>query len=223
MCHQAELRRVRGFRPKAGTPPPPHVPLVSNCKFVGRRGRSPCPVSRAGLALKGAPGVETEPSSRSTWVGRGRRGPVFPFSPGPKGTHWPHLEPSVCQSPALEKAQGTVPGRLRSERPVPPGRERGRQAAPGVSPVREPRRWPSPDTALPQEGPALWPGAEPVTAASAHRGWALDMSPGHGPWLGSGEGRPLPGADRFSVCSTVQGGPSASPTGALAVVSCSVL
>lgn len=136
---RAEKDEGSVFQPESQDPSPrpgPHT--ITSYAFAGRpgqSGRSPCPRTGGSPALAGGPGVETVPSLRSTWVGRGMRDPVFPFSSGPKGTHWPHLELRLCQHSALQKAQGTVPSRLRSERPVPPGCERGRRAAPGGSPA----------------------------------------------------------------------------------------
>lgn len=116
------------------------------------------------------------------WVGGGRRAPVFPFSPGPKGAYWPPWS----QSPALEKARGTAS--------VPPGvTGDAKQCQAGVA---RPRRGAAPGGACPVAG-------DGACRSSLCPPW---VGPGHGPWLGGGEGRPLPGADCSSACSAVQGG-----------------
>lgn len=109
--------------------------------------RSPRPVSRADLALRGAPGVEAEPPLEEH-VG-GRAGGVLSShflqaSEEPTGPTWSPASARALPWKRLGRRRLAGAGR----EAVPRGRESGRQAA-----GREPcAGWPGPDTALLQGG-----------------------------------------------------------------------
>lgn len=188
-------KKGRGFQTESGDPSPPHVPLVSSCKFVGPA-KSPSREQGRPCFKGGSRGGSGAPLEEH--VG-GRAGGVLSShflqaSEEPTGPTWSPASAEPCpgkgSGDSAWPVQGARPcrGAVRADAKRPAGsRVRG---------VARPRHSAAPG------GAALWPGPEPATAACAPHGWALDTAPS----AKRGEGAPHPGAGSFSFCSAVRGG-----------------
>lgn len=187
-----------GFQTESGDPSPPHVPLVSSCKFVGPAGpegpKSPSREQGRPCFKGGSRGGSRAPLEER--VG-GRAGGVLSShflqaSEEPTGPTWSPASARALPWKRLGRRRLAGAGR----EAVPRGRESGRQAA-----GREPcAGWPGPDTALLQGGCVV---ARAGACHSSLRSSRVGL--GHSPVCEAGRGGP-PGAGSFSFCSAVRGG-----------------